>query len=246
MESQSTGFKIFKFTLIWLIINIVMFVPYYTIMFFVIMGTAGGVPATSLKDTIIMFPFLLLISLPSIIPLIYTIITRKKHKLGIILLIISTIGTIFTMNILAPVFGIYSVSSYFEWREFSKIEAAFEEVDPSKDPDNILLFEESIDIYEPTAKWYYSQSTKDISVVRHMDVGTMASISYEKLREKNVSIKEIDKLEITNGLTLRVLDFDHESLDDKYSRRVKFKLDGGDRIYFPRYTIEEIKTYIKR
>lgn len=208
----------FSHIVIWLSLYVVMALPQFFMIGMAAMATDSGVPEQSIINTFKAIPFLIFVTFPVLIPLIYSIIIHKRHSCSKIIIILSFIIYVCMADLLAPAFGAYSVNSIIYSKVYEMKKSELEDNHPNKDPNNKHI------LHTNTYDWYFNESTYELLEVRDI---TITSLESELTR--NTEIEYIAELELTQDLALRII-----SNNDKGTR---FDIEDTNKEYFTSHNL---------
>lgn len=196
---------------IWVLLYVMMALPQLFMIAMSSMAVDGGMIEPSISKTIQALPLVLLVTMPVGIPLIYSLIVRKKYTWGNICLIISILIYLFMADMLAPAFGMYSVNSNVEMKKHEKNKMAFEDKHPNKDPNNEHI------VHSQTYDWYLNKITGELFQVRNMSTELIDSWP------ANLDDLYVANIELANGVLLNIISYsDYQTI---------FNIEGTDQTY---------------
>ena len=131
LKKSSDGFS---HIIIWLTLYAITALPQFFMIGMAAMATDAVIPEQSITNTIKAIPFIIIVTSPVLIPLIYSIFIRNKYSWSKILIITSFIIYVVIADLLAPAFGSYSISSFIDNKIYEMKKIEVKNNHPNKDP----------------------------------------------------------------------------------------------------------------
>lgn len=194
-----------------------MVTPQFIMVGLAAMATDSWIPEQSIANTLKAIPFVIFVTLPTLIPLIYSFFVCKKTW-GKILMIVSVIVYVVMADLLAPAFGSYNVTSvvYNKIYKMKKIE--LEENHPNRNSDNKHILHE--DYYD----WYFNEITGEL-----LETKDIAITSLESGFAMKTEVDYIAELELEQGIILLIIGYNDNGIE--------FAIEGTNKTYFTTHNL---------